>query len=295
MSTSHVTNKYHDFEMTLATGCLSARNWKGERKTPVIALHGWLDNLESFSPLIEEGNLLQQGWDITTVDLAGHGNSFKKASGENYHFIDNVAELIEFTEKLHWDRFFILGHSMGAAIGSLIAASFPEKVKGLISIEALGPLYNPSLSHSERIRKYVLKRLQKPSPKRQYATIEEAIKDRMQWHKRSNDGLFAMIERNLLKVNGGYQWKTDRRLRWPSPAPLTEEQIEQLLQAIECPVLYIEAEQGHPYIHQLVQKRQHHVKKFQRLNVQGDHHCHMEFVNPIASACHDFLQSCYSD
>jgi len=283
------SKKSNDLIISISNGKIAARNWPGDNPYPIIALHGWLDNLESFSPLIEQGFLLENGWDITCIDFLGHGNSSKKATAENYHFLDAVTEVIDFVNTIDVQEFIIVGHSMGAAVGALIAAAFPERVKALMTIEALGPLSQQNTGAAEQLRKHIKKRLQPESNLRRYLSIEEAIQDRQQWHKNKNVNLYSMISRNLQKTEQGYIWKTDKRLRWPSPSPMSESQIEEILQAINCPVLYVEAEQGYTFVHQLALQRSRFVKDLTQIKMVGDHHCHMDDVEFLSHQIQHFL------
>ena len=52
----------------------------GVEKTPVLALHGWLDNAASFVPLARH----LEGLDLVAVDLPGHGRSAHLAPGDRY-------------------------------------------------------------------------------------------------------------------------------------------------------------------------------------------------------------------
>ncbi len=286
---------YKDFTQSIPGLDIAARQWKSQsqhspQRLPVIALHGWLDNLESFSPLMDEGTLLSLGWEITAMDFPGHGNSSCKAEGENYHFIDGVSEVLAFCEQMGWQQFIIIGHSMGAAIGSLIAATFPEKVSAFVSIEALGPIFDESITAVEQLRKHVLRRLKKPSKLTVYPTIESALEARVEIGELDHEIMRPLVERNLQAVEGGYCWKTDRRLRWPSALRMTEAQIDLFLKNIACPSLYIEGDKGYRGIHRLVKKRMPLVNDLQTTYLKGSHHLHMESVTEVAQAIDDFLK-----
>ena len=66
--------------LTLAHGRLAALAW-GDPEAPTwLALHGWLDNAESFSrlaPLLVEA----LGIRIVAIDFPGHGHSQPRAEG----------------------------------------------------------------------------------------------------------------------------------------------------------------------------------------------------------------------
>ena len=91
---------------------LTTRIWGPEDAPPVIACHGWLDNAASFdhiAPLLPDCRLL-------ALDLPGHGLSDRRPPGTAYHFLDMVSELFEVADHFDWERFSLLGHSMGAAL-----------------------------------------------------------------------------------------------------------------------------------------------------------------------------------
>ncbi len=285
---------YKDFTQSIPGLQIAARQWQSKASQPgalpVVALHGWLDNLESFSPLINEGTLLSAGWTITAMDFPGHGNSSAKAAGENYHFIDEVSEVLAFCEQMGWQQFIIMGHSMGAAIGSLIAAAFPQRVAAFVSIEALGPIFDERITAVKQLRKHVLRRLKKPGELTLYASIEAAIEARAEIGELDHQMIRPLVERNLEKVDTGYRWKTDRRLRWPSALRMTESQIDCFLQNINCPTLYLEGDKGYQAIHRLVKKRLPLLVDVQTVYLEGSHHLHMESVKEVAQAIDRFLK-----
>lgn len=59
---------------------------------------------------------------------------------------------------LGWDRFSLVGHSMGGAVASLVAASFPEKVDRCVFLDILGPFaFSPGTS-PKRLRTSIASR-----------------------------------------------------------------------------------------------------------------------------------------
>ena len=60
---------------------------KGTGDELVIALHGWLDNSNSFTPMLDKVNP-QHTW--YCVEFAGHGLSDWRAQDAHYYFVDYI-------------------------------------------------------------------------------------------------------------------------------------------------------------------------------------------------------------
>ncbi len=281
---------YQDIKIPIDGGEISARNWSGSKKTPILMLHGWLDNLESFSPLLEQGGIIDSGRSVVTMDFPGHGLSFHQPEESRFHFIDAVADVMTVVKSLSWKEFILVGHSMGGAIASIIAAAFPQNVKALVTIEMLGPLSSPEGTVVERITQNVLAQLRKPAQLTRYMSIDEATNVRLMLGGPPFDVLMPIVERNLNKVEGGFVWRTDRRLRQPTALRMTETQIEFVLQGIQCPTLYIEGSEGYTEAHNTCRKRAPNVKNLTIERFKGSHHLHMESTIEVERSILDFIK-----
>ena len=104
---------------------------------PVLALHGWLDNAASFTRL---GPLLT-GCRVIAVDQRGHGMT--DHLGRPYHIWDGVPDVIGILDALGWEQAILLGHSMGAAVATLVASAYPDRIQALWLVEGLGPWTYP--------------------------------------------------------------------------------------------------------------------------------------------------------
>lgn len=103
----------------------------------ILALHGWLDNSNSFSVL---GPLLaQHDFDVVAYDHVGHGHSSHIPRGMAMAFPKYVAHAKNVTNLLGWKKPTVIGHSMGAAVSTLLAGCFPDMINKLVLIEMLGP------------------------------------------------------------------------------------------------------------------------------------------------------------
>src|SRR6185503_3165804 len=111
---------------------------------------------------------------IVAVDLSGHGKSQHRSADASYHFIDWVPEVLRLADALGWAEFTIVGHSMGAAIGMLTAATAPERLVALAMIEGLTPLPGDATAAPERLASYIAASARKRALP-VYATVEEAL------------------------------------------------------------------------------------------------------------------------
>jgi esterase len=83
---------------------------------------------------------LQESERVLIFDQRGHGKSWKPKTG--YAPEDYAEDLYLITQELGWERFILVGHSMGGRNALMFAHKFPEKVERLI-IEDIGPDSNP--------------------------------------------------------------------------------------------------------------------------------------------------------
>ncbi len=271
---------------------MAYRQWPGTSHYPVIALHGWLDNLESFTPLMNSKVMQSSGLSVTAIDFAGHGESFTRPSGENLHFIDNVADILAFAEAMGWEKFFILGHSMGAALGSLVAATYPEKVVAFVSLEALGPIAGEASEAVIQLKKHLKSRLKSPGKIPHYETFKAALEARMEKGGAGRNAMKAMVKRNLIELDGVFSWKTDQRLRQPTAIRMTQQHSRVFLKNIRCPTLAIWGDNGFKKLYPEVSERGVNIDLIKQIELAGGHHLHMEHPEQVAEKVEAFFKRC---
>ncbi|NWY05249.1 SEHL2 protein, partial [Nothoprocta ornata] len=117
-------------------GHVAAKAWGPAQGHPVLCLHGWLDNANTFDRLIP---LLPAGHRYVAMDFSGHGLSSHRPAGSLYHFLDYVSEV----------RRVAAGEQLkGAPRGRLhkgchFCLLYPEMVDKLILLESIGFLLAP--------------------------------------------------------------------------------------------------------------------------------------------------------
>ena len=270
-------------------GRIAALRAGTEGATPVLALHGWLDNAASFVPLARH----LDGLDLVAVDLPGHGRSAHLGTGSDYSFYGAVNAVLDIADALGWDRFALLGHSMGAGIGSLVAAACPQRLSRFLAIEALGALAEVPERTAIRMREAVAASRALPGKSlRVFPALEPAIRARMQANALSEPVARLLVERGVREVEGGFVWSSDPRLTLPSFTRLTEAQVADLIAGIECPVRLIHGDPAQPYLPDPV-RRAHAaaLRDGELIVIPGGHHLHMEQPAEVAAAIGGFFDA----
>lgn len=114
---------------------------------PLCLLHGWALNGRVWDPVVEA---LQHHYQLSTIDLPGHGKSSPLANGE--FTIEKLAE----TVSEHMQPGSILsGWSLGGLIAIKIAGQFPELVKKLILVSS-SPQFTISNDWEHGIKKSII-------------------------------------------------------------------------------------------------------------------------------------------
>ena len=267
---------------------LSAKCWGNPEGMPVLAFHGWLDNAATFdhlAPYLKEFRLV-------SLDLPGHGLSEHRSSGSSYHFSDIIVDVLEVLHVLGWQRFSLLGHSMGAGVASYLAGTIPEKISSLILIEGLGSLAQKADKMPEILRESAEQWQQLPNKKLPiYPDVETAVKVRHHVGGIEESSVRTLVARGLQPVDGGFTWRSDPRLKIKSRHYLTEEQACAFLEQITAPVLLIEAENAkQDQWKELLLKRIPYIKNLQHRKVSGDHHLHLDNPQEVAVVIREFLQ-----
>lgn len=221
---------------------LAARVYGPVDGQPVLALHGWLDNAMSFELLAPK----LPGLRIVALDMAGHGFSGRRGPGAGYQLWDYAADALLATQELGWTKFSILGHSLGAIVGVLMAASVPERIERLALIDGLVPDTGEAEQSPKKLGEALMAQIDVHSKEKTvYESQEQAVQVRMRGLMPvSQLAAELLVSRGLSPVDGGYCWNTDVRLTLPSPLRLTISHAKAFVQALQCPVSLVLAEQG---------------------------------------------------
>lgn len=267
---------------------IAALEWGEPGQPLMLALHGWLDNAASFALLAPH----LEGFRVIALDMAGHGLSDWRSSDSAYPIWSYVEDLYQVSLQLQAERFALLGHSLGAGIASLFAASWPEKVTRLGLIENLGPLAEAEADFAQTLRSTI----------EQHQMLAKEVRARAfeAWVRSRSNTVFSvpenaarlLMQRNTRETEDGlYRYACDPRLRLPSLIRLSEAQVRSALAALAMPVKLITGLSG--LKRPLTQERVKVVPNISQVELPGGHHLHME--EPEVEAVAKELNAFYAE
>lgn len=262
----------------------------GEAGAPrVLALHGWLDNAASFEPLSRH----LRGIDLVAIDLPGHGASTHLPLPADYLLITFARAAFAAADALGWERFALLGHSLGGVVASVMASAQPQRIERLLAIEALGALAEKEERTTQRLRDaFDAHRKLADKQLRVFPDVATAARARLQAGT-GDLGVAAallLVERGLRRVEGGFAWRSDPRLTMPTAVRMSEAQSRDLVANIECPTRVIYADPPQSYFPEALRReRAALLRNGQLVVLPGSHHLHMDDAAGTAAAIGDFF------
>ena len=106
---------------------------------PLFLVHGFTGGKEDLAEWVEP--LAQRGWHAVAPDLRGHGTSDHPEGRESYGFHVFAADLLALADALGWDRFAVVGYSMGGAVAQFLALGYPQRVSAMVLVASFhGPV-----------------------------------------------------------------------------------------------------------------------------------------------------------
>jgi len=265
---------------------LTGLSWGTPGERPLLALHGWLDNAASFAYLAP----LLTGYHVVALDLTGHGQSARRSADASYQIWDDLPEILGVLDALGWDTFDLIGHSRGAIIATLLASTFPERVRHLVLLDAVVPEPVAEKEFPRQMRRAMQDKVRLlHSANRMFASVDDATASRADRGLPAETGR-VLVERNLVTCQQGVTWSTDPRLRGASAVKLTPGQISAVLQALSMPTLLLLSRSTSQRAPQMLDDAQRYIAGLTLHIVDGGHHFHMEpCVDVVAQYLLGFL------
>ncbi len=252
--------------------------------TRVLCLHGWLDNANSFVPMMP----YLPDMDLVAVDLPGHGHS-SHLQGP-YSVLDTTVRCLEIASALGWETFHVVGHSLGGSLALMLAVAAPDRVLTTTAIESAGPLAGPPEDFASRLQKAADDR-EHPEryQSRTFESREKAVESRLKAAKMDRLSAELIIRRQVQETDDGFTWRFDPALRNTSLSYMQETQVESAMAAIQCRTHIVVASDGFIAKRDETGARLGAVKDLLITELPGFHHLHMDTPEPVAAAINRFL------
>lgn len=272
---------------------INVSTWGDPAAPPVMLLHGLRDHSRSWDWTAQA---LAGRYYLIAPDLRGHGDS-DWTELEGYSLSSYVLDLADVASAFGLERYAIVGHSLGGALGLRLAAAFPDKVVALSGVECIempivrderdNPTPNP-----QRIRDWIEQRQKNRGRSRSgYATLDEA-RARMMREQQLLDAetIDHLLQHGVRRDgDGAWHWKFDANLLPRAPHDQFGREQDQILDAIECPVLLQYGDAGWvpmPPAERLARLRNHRIIPFPG----GTHWLHHEQRDKYIRSVTDFLE-----
>eukprot|EP00961_Rhodomonas_salina_P083280 1118688-Rhodomonas_salina.1 len=149
-------------------------------------------------------------------------------------------------DKLGWDTFSILSHSIGGMTSLHFTSIAPERVCRLIVIEALGWMSQDSKGELEMQRKAIA---EAPKGKniQKYPSLEAAAERRATMNMVGTlplDAAKVLVQRGTKQTEDGFVWSSDPACLASFREAPREEFMQEMLSQIKCPTLLVVADDG---------------------------------------------------
>ncbi|MGW0210771.1 alpha/beta fold hydrolase [Streptomyces sp. NPDC003233] len=102
----------------------------GDGAHKVFAVHGWFADRSAYAAVLPD--LDRTAFSYALVDLRGYGEA-RDATGA-YTTAEAAGDLVELADRLGWDRFSVIGHSMGGAVAQRLAATVPDRLRRMVGV-----------------------------------------------------------------------------------------------------------------------------------------------------------------
>jgi pimeloyl-ACP methyl ester carboxylesterase len=277
------------FSLSIPGFSIAGKAWGNPNATPILALHGWLDNANSFDLIAP---YLSQDFYLIAIDLPGHGHSSHLPQGCYYHLIDGIYTVIQIMDALNYARMHLLGHSLGGCLASLVAGIAPNRVISAAFIDALGPLTCSEDLCQQQLTDFLHHGMPMASrPSKPYSSLKLGAKARAQRGYLSMKHAELLCERGMYEEDGAFYWRHDKRLLAPSPLRLTEGQVLSCLATISAKSLLCCAEQGFAFNEKDLEARIAAMSNLTIKHLPGGHHIHMEQADVVGTMLVEFFKT----
>ncbi|XP_065351622.1 probable serine hydrolase [Cloeon dipterum] len=281
-----LTREYTDLIIPLPWGHIAGKWWGPRELQPVIVMHGWHENANSWDPLM---NLMPKDLALFAIDLPGNGLSSHYPSSTWYHIMEDILALRKLIQYFQWKQpVTFLCHSFSTGHAFIYAASYPDEVKKVIAVDLTTPV---GITH-ETLMQTGGKRLDKTidivdkSRKRTVKTLEQHAAD---YRKAANNSISLeaakhVLERSMERSKSDptlFRSTRDGRNTFRFYFSFPNDFMFDLAHRVKCEYYVIRATlplyaEQRELTFKVEEILRNSAKKFERVNVDGKHHVHLD-------------------
>ncbi len=266
---------YDELRFDIGGRTIAGKRFRGGN-VPAIALHGWLDNANSFDAFAQAMVEL----DLFAMDFAGHGRSDPRQPDVGYWGWLDAQDVIAVADRLGWQRFVIVAHSMGAEYSTQLVGIYPQRVTAQICID--GWVEATSIDTVlDGIRENLDTCLTtSDGALRGYASLD-AMAQRLEQAKGIEFAAArALVERGHRVTDAGYVWSTEPRIRRTHTQRQSDDVVVALAKRTTAPTLMITARGGEDWFQHSLELVRPVLADFEEVCFDGPHHLHMSAALP---------------
>ncbi|XP_073738783.1 serine hydrolase-like protein 2 isoform X2 [Callorhinus ursinus] len=296
-----------ELKLAVPWGHIAAKAWGSQQARPVLCLHGWLDNANSFDRLIP---LLPKDFHYVAVDFGGHGLSSHYSPGVPYYQENFVSDIRRVVAALKWKRFSIMGHSFGGMVGGMFSSIYPEMVDKLILLDTLPFALDAKgveevLTYKRGAIEHMLQTEASQKP-RQVVSPEEMLQRFLKNNSHvSEECARLLLQRGTTQVASGLIMNRDRRLALPEYSMdfISRELFVHSAKKLQAHVLLLKAIQGYYNVRRENDSDRNVMlfaidmlksvlkERFQYIQVPDNHYVHLNQPQNVAGIISTFLLS----
>ena len=214
--------------------------WGNPDAPVVLCAHGAYDHGRMWDAVAPR--LAALGFHVVAVDLRGHGDSGRLASG----FIWMVTALdLAMLARHYGPPVGLVGHSFGAGQVMYVAGVWPELVRWVVNIDGLGPpadgfeYERPDLAENARNSLEWAER-QMFESMRVYPSREDMVERRSQINRRlPREWVEHLVRHGTTPAEGGFVWKWDPLFRVGFPGEFDFDYIRAEHELVTAPLLVL--------------------------------------------------------
>ncbi len=213
--------------------------WGSAKNPPLFLVHGWLDTGAAFDFFCKH---LEKKYFCVAPDLRGYGKSQHSLSPLGYFFYEYVADVAAGLDRLFpGEAVHLLGHSLGGAILSVYAGTFPERVRSFVNLEGFLSSRRAKLDPAQRLRLW-WESLDKNRFRIFADNTAFAERLRQNFPKLTLSQVKFLARYLTEPVKGGVRMAADPRHKTLEPYPLHAKNLVSFWQKITAPSLFVVGE-----------------------------------------------------